>query len=453
MERSMSQKITELQILTSLVQEAGIVGAGGAGFPTYRKLDNRAQTILLNCAECEPLLCLHRQLLQLHTEEILSAFSKLAESLAAEQAIVCLKAEYQDTLKALQTCLPAYPGITLHLLPGAYPMGDEVVLVYEATGKVVPPGGLPIETGVAVFNVETIYNLHRALTLQKPVTDKLVTVTGEVNSPVTLRMPIGASLEEAVSAAGGSRIADPVYLVGGPMMGRIVQGTEPVTKTTNAILLLSEQHPLIQSRRISSSIALKRAASACCQCQMCTDLCPRHALGHPIMPHRFMQAASGHHFDELDAFLNLFFCSGCGLCETFSCPQGLAPRTLIATCKTEMRKAGITPPKGITSAPVAASREYRKVWEKRLEARIGLSSYPAHAPLLDQVQSVNRVRIPFAQHIGAPAVSVVSLGDLVSTGQKIADAAQGLSVPIHASLDGMVTQVTSQWIEITAERN
>jgi Na+-translocating ferredoxin:NAD+ oxidoreductase RnfC subunit len=441
-----------IEELTSIVKEAGIVGAGGAGFPTWRKLDKRAQTLLLNCAECEPLLCLHRQLLRYHAEEILSAFHRLAVILGAKEAVICLKAEYQDTLQALKAHLSAYPLLSLHLLPGAYPMGDEVVLVYEATGKVIPPGSLPIEMGVAVFNVETIYNLHNALTKHTSVTHKLITVTGDVAKPATLSMPIGASLEEAALAAGGSTISDPVYLVGGPMMGRIGTPSESVTKTTNGILLLPASHPLITSRRTSPAIAMKRAASACCQCRMCTDLCPRHALGHPIRPHRFMQAASNHNFQDMDAFTNLFFCSGCGLCESFSCPQGLAPRSLIAVCKSELKKAGINPPKDISASPVSPLREYRTVWENRLEARLGLSAYPSQAPLTERNQEVSRVRIPLSQHIGAPALPIVSVGDRVTAGDKIGEAAQGLSVPIHASLTGLVTWVGKQWIEITAER-
>ena len=111
----------------------------------------------------------------------------------------------------------------MHLLDEVYPMGDEVVLIYEATGRVVRPGGLPIEQGVAVFNVETLYNVYRAVESGKPVTDKYVSVVAEVNKPVTVRVPLGCTLEEVVEQAGGITVKDPVYFVGGPMMGRIGQ--------------------------------------------------------------------------------------------------------------------------------------------------------------------------------------------------------------------------------------
>lgn len=452
-----------IEELSGIIKENGIVGAGGAGFPTYVKIDKRANTIIMNCAECEPLLRLHRQLLKEHAQEIVSTFAMIADVVEAEEAIIGIKEEYKSTIEALQAYLPSYPRVRIQLLPGAYPMGDEIVLIYEATGKVISPGGLPIEAGVAVFNVETVYNVYRAADMSIPVVDKVVTVVGEVVNPITVRVPIGTPLGEVVAmaggelpqgrnaSAGGNEEEELVYLVGGPMMGRIGTRYEPVTKTTNAILVLPAEHLIIQRKRMPASIGMKRAASSCCQCQMCTDLCPRHNLGHPIEPHRFMRAMSNHDYGDLDAFLNLFFCSSCGLCEMFACPQGLSPRSLIADCKDGLRRAGIKPPKGVEPAPVQESREYRKVPENRLEARLGLSKYEAKAPLDDKVRPVSRVRVLLSQHIGAPAQAVVAKKDNVTRGQVIAQAAQGLSVPVHASICGEVADVTDQYIEIVSQ--
>lgn len=439
--------------LSKIVKENGIVGAGGAGFPTYMKIDKRANTILMNCAECEPLLRLHRQLLKIRAQEIVRTFAMIADVLEAEEAIIGIKEGYKSTIEALKQYIPLYPKVRIQLLSSSYPMGDEVILIYEATGRVISPGGLPIEAGVAVFNVETVYNVYRAVEKSTPVVDKVVSVVGEVENPVTVRVPLGTSLEEVVAMAGGEKNIgkELTYLVGGPMMGRIGNRYDPVTKTTNAILVLPEDHQIIQKKKMPSTIGMKRAVSSCCQCQMCTDLCPRHNLGHPIEPHRFMRAMSNHDFGDLDAFLNLFFCSSCGLCEMFSCPQGLSPRTLIDQCKGGLRQAGIKPAKGLTPAPVKESREYRKVPEYRLEARLGLTKYETQAPLDNKVRPVDKVRIPFSQHIGAPAKCVVQKGDQVTRGQVIAEAAEGLSVPIHASVCGVVTDVTDKYVEITRQ--
>ena len=268
-----------------------------------------------------------------HTQEILSAFDAVRTTVGAREGIVGIKSEYRETILALKENINQYPQIRIHELTSSYPMGDEVVLIYEATGKVVRPGGLPIEQNVAVFNVETMYNVSRALKDGAAVTEKLVTIVGEVSEPKTVRLPIGTSVEEAVAQAGEVKIKDPVYFVGGPMMGRIMGGDSPVTKTTNAIIVLPQDHKLVLKKRSDSSIQLNRAASICCQCHECTDLCPRHALGHPIEPHLFMRAAANRDFQDMNPFLNTFFCSGCGLCELYSCPQGLQPRTRITNYK------------------------------------------------------------------------------------------------------------------------
>ena len=438
----------EIKELQKIIQENGVVGAGGAGFPTYMKLTDKADTILMNCAECEPLLKLHRQLLEKHAYEIMKTFHMVAETVGASEAIIGIKRSYTQTVNALKQHIEEFPGMRIHLLDEVYPMGDEVVLIYEATGRVVRPGGLPIEQGVAVFNVETLYNVYRAVESGKPVTDKYVSVVAEVNKPVTVRVPLGCTLEEVVEQAGGITVKDPVYFVGGPMMGRIGQPSDPVTKTTNAILILPKDHLIVQKKQRTSSIDLKRAASICCQCNTCTDLCPRNNLGHPIDPARFMRAASNHDFQDLNPYINASFCSSCGVCEMYACPQSLAPRTLLADMKGGLRNAGIRPPQGVQPVPVKESREYRKVPEERLMARLGLTRYDKNAPLDETLVPVPKVRILLSQHIGAPAQAIVKAGDQVERGQMIGAPASGLSVGIHASITGKITEVTDRYIVI-----
>lgn len=442
----------DIQELAGLLKSSGVVGAGGAGFPTYAKLDKRAETIIMNCAECEPLLKLHRQLLEKYAEEIVSVFHLVMETVGAKEAIIGIKRAYKAAVAALEKVLPHYPGVRLGLLDEVYPAGDEVVLIYEVTHKVVRPGGLPIECGVIVFNVETMYNLHRALHKNEPVVDKLVSVVAEVNHPVTVRMPLGSTIEDAVQQAGGAKIKDPVYFVGGPMMGNILPGSAPITKTTNAILVLPQNHYLVERKRAKPEIMLKRAAASCCQCSMCTDLCPRNALGHPIQPHLFMRAATCKDVQDPNIFLDTFFCCSCGLCELYSCFQGLSPRSLMATYKNGLRAAGIKAPV-VQAAPVEPSRELRKVPMKRLMARLDLTKYNLPAPLQDECVSVKTVKIPLRQHIGAPAVCAVKAGDIVQRGQVIANPANGLSVAIHASITGRVREADANSITIDSTEN
>lgn len=162
----------------------------------------------------------------------------------------------------------------------------------------------------------------------------------------------------------------------------------------------------------TSSIDLKRAASICCQCNTCTDLCPRNNLGHPIDPARFMRAASNHDFQDLNPYINASFCSSCGVCEMYACPQSLAPRTLLADMKGGLRNAGIRPPQGVQPVPVKESREYRKVPEERLMARLGSTRYDKNAHWM-KLSYLYQKFGPFKPAYRSPAQAIVKAGDQV----------------------------------------
>lgn len=442
----------EINELTGVVKESGVCGAGGAGFPSYGKIDARAKTIILNCAECEPLLRLHRQVLEKYPYEILSTLYQMALSIGCNQVIIGVKEAYKHTVEAVHAHLRSFPIISIGLLPEVYPAGDEVVLIHELTGKVVPPGSIPIQVGVAVFNVETVFNIYQALNLKRPVTHKFITITGEVKAPCTRYVPLGMTVEDVVALAGGVTVENPVYLLGGPMTGNLGSKDDLITKTSNAIIVLPENHLVVQKKRRNTQISMKRAMASCCQCEMCTDLCPRNLLGHPIQPHLFMRAATSGSTQDVGTFLNTFFCCSCGLCEMYSCNQDLTPRTLITEYKGGLRANGVKPPK-VEPAPVKKARPLRRVPISRLRARLGLDIYNVKAPLDESYIIVDHVRIKMSQHIGAPAVPIVKVGDLVKEGQKIGEAAENaLSLPVHASIDGVVTSVSAQEIEIRVRK-
>ncbi|QHQ61857.1 NADH-quinone oxidoreductase subunit J [Anaerocolumna sedimenticola] len=439
----------DIKELTSRLRENGIVGAGGAGFPTYAKIDKKADTIILNCAECEPLLKVHRQLLQKYAYEIMSALDMIAVSVEASEVIISVKEAYTKTVEAIRANMETFPKIKLKLLKEVYPMGDEVVLIYETTGKKVPPGSIPIEVGVAVFNVETVFNVYKAVIKNEPVYMKYLTVAGEVNTPITIKAPIGMPVEAAVELAGGSKIKDYVYIMGGPMTGSIVEGYDTVKKTTNAILVLPSDHTVVHKKVGKSSIDMKRAMASCCQCEMCTDLCPRHLLGHPITPHMFMRAATSGVTKDLAPFLDTMFCCSCGICEMFACPQDLSPRKLITEYKAGLRNKGIPIPKGIPSKDTDPMREYRKVPMERLTARLGLVEYDVDAPLDEKDIAAGQVKISLSQHIGAKALAVVKKNDLVNRGDIIAKAEDGkLSASVHASISGEIIEVNDRFVII-----
>jgi Na+-translocating ferredoxin:NAD+ oxidoreductase RnfC subunit len=369
--------------LKKIIEDAGVVGAGGAGFPTHLKMDKRADTLLLNCAECEPLFKVHQQLLTRYAADILSALHIIADTLGAS-LIIAIKKSYGETINAVQLAAAGYPypAAKIALLDDTYPAGDEILLIYEAAGVVVPPGTLPIESGFLVLNVETVYNIHLALTNGAPVTHKWVTIAGEVKKPVTARIPLGTTLRKAAERAGGITTANPAFITGGPMMGGISSENEVVTKITNAILVLPAGHPSVKKINRDPGTELNRAASACCQCHTCTDMCPRNLLGYPVEPHRFMRALRSLNVKDTEAYKGLMYCCLCGLCEIACCPQSLAPRTLMKMFKGKLTKAGVKPEKR-EAAPVHKKREYRRVGEKRLKIRLGLTQYDLEAPMAE----------------------------------------------------------------------
>lgn len=433
--------------LKNIARSNGIVGAGGAGFPAYAKMTDKADTVILNCVECEPLLKLHRQLLATHTEEIIQMLDEVRESFGAKEAVIGIKSEYVTTIKAVEEVLGDFPKVRICALKPAYPMGDEVVLIYEATGRVIQPGGLPIDENVVVYNVETMYNLYRAVHLDIPVTNKLVSIVGEIDHPLTVRVPLGTTVKEAIALAGKVTVEDPAYVMGGPMMGRLGTENTVITKTTNAIIILPKDHHVVVRMDKNLEIEKKRASSSCCQCRTCTDMCSRHALGHPIEPHKVMRAVANHDTSDMSVFVNTAYCSGCGICEKYACPQGLSPKSIIQAFKGGLRAAGIKVEK-VDPAPVLEDRELRKLPVHRLAARLDLTKYDKPAPFEDTTPTTKLVKIPMSQHIGAPATPIVSVGDTVKKGQLIGEPKDGLSVAIHCSIDGVVQKVSDKEVVV-----
>ncbi len=446
-----NQMDMDITLLSSLLREGGVVGAGGAGFPSYAKLNKDADTIILNCAECEPLLKLHRQVLENHAQEICFALDTVAKAVEADRVIIAVKPAYKKAIFAVEKCLAQYPNLSIGLLPEIYPAGDEVVTIYETTGRVVPAGQLPISVGVTVFNVETMLNAARMISENKPVTYKYVTVAGEVKNPCTLKVPLGMTYGELIELAGGETVDNTVIIAGGPMTGNIAYKSDVVTKTSNAVLVMPENQYIVQKRTTPPTISLKRAMSACCQCMMCTDLCSRNLLGHPIEPHTFMRASSSGVTTDTEPYLNTFFCSSCGLCELYSCFQELNPRTLIGLTKAQLRSSGISIPKDIKQAEVNKQREYRTVPMSKLISRLGLKKYDAECLLDETLVKANSVKIMLSQSIGAPSSVCVKVGDTVKEGDVVGNAPEKLGTPVHSSIDGVVAEVTEKYVVIKAK--
>ena len=189
--------------------------------------------------------------------------------------------------------------------------------------------------------------------------------------------------------------------------------------------------------------------SVCCQCRTCTELCSRHVAGYPVEPHAVMRLLSSGGRGDQSVVAGSMFCSGCGLCEAYSCPQGLSPRAVIAEMKATAKANGIPLPKGIKPDLDVKDAEFKKVSVERLTARLGLTKYNVPAPINEDF-STGTVKIQLLQHIGAPAIACVSEGDTVKRGDVIAKVKDGaLGADVHASIDGKITTVNERFIRIT----
>ncbi|MCR5695109.1 MAG: SLBB domain-containing protein [Clostridia bacterium] len=437
----------ELARLNEILRDSGIVGCGGAGFPSYAKLNKAADTVILNCAECEPLLKLHRLVMEKYAYEIMTALEEVADALEADNVIIAIKQSYTGAVDAVRANLSSFKRIKIGFLPEVYPAGDEVVTIYETTGRVVPPGSIPIAVGCVVYNVETVLNIYRAIHENKPVTEKYVTVCGEVNHPVTVKVPVGISFRELVDLAGGSKIPDPVYLSGGPMMGKLARPDDVVVKTSSDIILLQPDSFVANALQHHVKLQFARAKAVCCDCRLCSDLCPRHLLGHPISPADFMSYGVSLKVDNMKPFLDTLYCCGCGICELYACNQGLTPRTLISEYKKELRKNGVAMAGPAEVRPVSAQRSHRLISKERLTARLGLAKYDGPAPLDESPVRFGRLKLMLSQHIGVPCTAAVSVGDKVTKDQLIASTPKtSLGVNLHSPADGTVEEITDKYI-------
>ncbi len=415
------------------VEELGIVGAGGGGFPTAVKLRTKVSTVIANAAECEPLLHKDKELLLHHAEPFLRGLRNIMDLVGASQGFIGIKEKYHEIIEALEHQVPA--GVRVVPLPDVYPAGDEFILVHMVTGRVIPPGGLPKDVDTVVANVETMMNIG----LDRPVTHKYLTVAGAVKNPVTLRAPIGITIGEVIDAAGGPTVADFGVLLGGVMMAKPAAGLDiPVTKTTGGIIVLPATHSLIRRHNAPWIHVQRIGRSSCDQCRFCTEFCPRFLLGHPIEPHRAMQSLGFQ--TGADAMVSTLYCCECNLCTMYACPEDLDPKNVCVQWKPMARERGLTfkgSPESITPHPMA---EFRRVPMRRLIARLGLGEFNNIGPLVEHTFAPHSVSLPLKQHAGAPAVPVVKCGDRVRVGDLLAAPEAGkLGARIHASINGVVT--------------
>ena len=315
------QNLTPEQLL-DIIRNAGIVGMGGAAFPTHVKLSSglgKVDTAIVNVSECEPYIVADDRLCQEFPEQMLSGLRIVMQLLQLNKAFIAIEDNKKVAAQTLQEHLQGQDAITLKLLPAKYPQGAEKQLIQAVTGRQIPSGGLPAAVGCAVFNAATCKAIYDAVYEGRPLTHRIVTVSGDiVMEPKNLMTPIGTSFNDLLDAVGHSENPYKV-LSGGPMMG-VAQFdlSVPVTKGTNAVTILG----------IKNRVAV--SDPHCIRCGKCMDVCPMR-----LMPLMLYQAERSADVEELQK-LNIMDCIECGCCA-YTCPATIPLVQSLRTGKQRVR--------------------------------------------------------------------------------------------------------------------
>jgi len=436
-------------MLSDSLRECGVVGAGGAGFPTCVKAQSQVEFLIANGAECEPLIHKDAELMKHFPEGILRGMDAMMEATGAKAGKFGIKTKNAESIEALRRHWK--PGrIEFVMLGDFYPSGDEYELVYTATGRLIPPAGIPLQVGCVVNNVETLYNVDLAAR-GTPVTQKFLSVCGAVKQPKSFWAPVGTSFRDLIALAGGATVPDFGIFVSGIMMGTLTfDQDDVVTKTTGGLIVLPRDHYLMTRRTRSLQEMNHIGKSACDQCSYCTEFCPRYLLGYEVMPHKVMRSlgftTTGSEIWNQWAEL----CCACGICTLYACPEDLYPKEACDQGKQDRRAAGL---KFVQQRPVEVHpmKEYRRIPLAQLRRRLQIEEYERETPFEQVDCRPAAVRIKLKQHAGQPAVPSVEEGRKVKRGEVVGrvDPAK-LGANVHASIDGRVRVVTGDAIEIVA---
>ncbi|MFT6866915.1 MAG: electron transport complex protein RnfC [Cyclobacteriaceae bacterium] len=308
------------------IMEAGVVGQGGAAFPSHVKLSvpkgKTVDTIIINGVECEPYLTADHRIMLEKPHEIMVGAQILMKALGVDKGIIAVENNKKDAIALLADIASDYPGISVQGLKVQYPQGGERQLIEAVLGREVPSGGLPHDVGVLVHNVGTTFSIYQAVLKNQPLIQRVVTVTGlDVTKPSNFMVRIGTSVIEVIAAAGGIPTNTGKIISGGPMMGKALNDLEvPIAKATSGILLIPEEES-------------KRAEEFnCVRCGKCIEVCP---MG--LEPLKLVLLAKGKNTDQTKAE-SILDCMECGSCS-FICPSNRPILDYIRFGKSKLRKA------------------------------------------------------------------------------------------------------------------
>lgn len=318
------QNLTKEEML-NLVHEAGVVGMGGAGFPTHVKLsppaDKKIDVCIVNGAECEPYLTSDHRVMIETPDKVLNGTSLIMKILGVDKAYIGIEENKPEAISVMKEAVKAFEGIEVRVLKTKYPQGSEKQLIKALTGREVPSGGLPADAGVVVNNIDTCKAVYDAIVYRRPLMSRIVTVSGSgINEPANYRVPVGTPFEYVIEASGGLKEGVKKIVMGGPMMG-IAQFdlSVPVVKGTSGILAFTD-----------TELASKNY-SPCIRCGKCVENCPMGLM--PLYINAYARAGD---VDKCIEY-NIMDCISCGICS-YTCQCEQLPTQNIKKIKDEIIK-------------------------------------------------------------------------------------------------------------------
>ena len=319
--KSVDYKSYNNEDVVEFIREKGIVGMGGASFPTYAKISGaieKVDTLIANGCECEPYITSDDMLLRTKPEDVLNGMKFLNQFIKAGRLVLAVEDNKVEAIQKLQSLQEDFKEIEIKVLPTRYPQGSEKQLIQAVTGREVPPQGLPVDVNCVVFNVTTLAAVNEAVTTGTPSIERMVTVSGEgIKNPQNFIVKVGTPVRDLINAAGGLVEGTELVINGGPMMGATFDDlASPVTKSTNSILCLLEQEVV---------------SKKCIRCGKCLTVCPMKL--QPLYLYKFSKAKN---YNKLDK-LNVVDCIGCGACS-YTCPAKLPLSETFKATKIKMKE-------------------------------------------------------------------------------------------------------------------
>ncbi|MCC9609415.1 electron transport complex subunit RsxC [Blastopirellula sp. JC732] len=328
-ERFDYQTATPAEIIAA-IQQAGIVGLGGAAFPTHAKIKvpegKSADTLLINGAECEPYLTTDHRVMLEHADDVMTGIEYLLKACGAKQAIIAVEANKEDAAETLRAAIRPGRPVTVEVLPVKYPQGAEKMLAKSVLGREVPAGGLPIDVGIVCVNVGTTANVGRLLPHRLGLYERVVTVGGPgVKRKGNFRIAIGTTLRFILETVGTEEDISTVVM-GGPMMGNAASSLDiPITKGSTGVIAMTQQQ---------TGVMIDRKEYPCITCGACVDACPMF-----LNPSQLGLLSKNGRFDTMASDYHLMACFECGCCS-YVCPSKIPLVERFRVAKAAIRSGG-----------------------------------------------------------------------------------------------------------------